>query len=181
MLVMEPVNAANLTTDVVRMLNQQGILNQQQQGMNLDPMNQRRRNVNININAGVSVVGDLNVVGPNLAAVQRALQQRLQGQGQTPASSTPGSRQVSGALQGQGQNPPQSVPGSRQVSGALSGRNVQQGPGSNAASAGSSGQGLQGNPVSSNASGGLPGSGTGAYGGDNSDLYEAPPKPGRPT
>jgi hypothetical protein len=92
----EPTNATTLTTNVVRMPGEQGLLNrQQQQGDNGNPANQswRPRHFRIKVNSRVSVVGNNNIVRGNLEDVvryRRPIPQLILGP----------SGQISGALPG---------------------------------------------------------------------------------
>jgi hypothetical protein len=119
----ESTNATTLTTNVVRMLGEQGLLNrQQQQGDNGNPANQSRRphHFQIKVNSRVSVVGNNNIVGGNLEDVVKYRRP-------IPQSTLGPSRQISGALPGSSPSYAPWAPGSRQWSGTLLGQTQPQG------------------------------------------------------
>lgn len=153
-----PVNAAEVTTEVARMLGQQGPMNQQQ-----DASGRRQRRFNININSGVIVQGDRNIVGPGLGDIARM---GIASRG-APNGPPPSARQIIGNANHPGANVRLSSAGMPNI--------VIQ-------------QGLQrsGNPMSANANGNGNGNGNTGGGGAqqrrpleelNKDLYKDPPKP----
>lgn len=151
----DPINAATLTTNVVRTLGDQGLFNQQQQQHDdADAAGHRRRprHFHINVNSGVSVVGNSNIIGSNLEEVVRYRRSLSQ--------STPGpNRQVNGSLPGSSSASAPPVPGSTQVNGTVPRQTPTQ-------DSQQHGRGTTGNA-----------SGGGTSSNDNSDLYDAPPKP----
>ncbi|KAF2468050.1 uncharacterized protein BDR25DRAFT_373619 [Lindgomyces ingoldianus] len=117
-----PVNPAEVARDTIRVLNQSGYLaaNRNEEGQNHRP-----RNLNININSGVTVVGDKNIVGSGLEEVAR--QARVQSErGQLPqrADGQPKRQIIDGVLQPPGGNGQQAEP----MQGQCQGQNNAQGP-----------------------------------------------------
>ncbi|KAF2707662.1 hypothetical protein K504DRAFT_492318 [Pleomassaria siparia CBS 279.74] len=131
--VMQPMNAATLSTEVIRMLNEQGAFNENGRHRARNPDGTRsnhrpRRPFKINIGTGLTVIGDRNIVGSDINAIERAAAMRgaADALANNPRASAPGSRNVSGthpqgSRRASGMNPgiPSPAPGSRRVSGTV--------------------------------------------------------------
>ncbi|ORY19429.1 hypothetical protein BCR34DRAFT_595395 [Clohesyomyces aquaticus] len=131
-----PVNAAEVARDTVRHLHESGYLQ-------IDPreaQGRRRGQFQININSGVTVIGNQNIVGNGLDEVARQARiQRERGQLNMPGAGQPPRRIIDGVLQppgnngqqagrgqGRGQLPQGQAPGAGRGAGA--GRGSGQGP-----------------------------------------------------